>query len=547
MKKIILRFSAAIFALIFISFSAYAQYRPETFAITNARIVTVSGKNIEKGTIVIRDGLIEAVGENARVPADAVLIDGSGLTVYPGFFDADSNYGIAAQSSAQTSRGGQNQAQSSPSNSNYPDGLQPEVTAFEQLKAGENQFETQRNAGITTALTVGNEGIFNGQSAIVNLAGDAVSSMVIRTPFAQHVTYTTLRGGQYPTSLMGTFSAMRQMFLDTQRLIELQKMYAANPRGMKRPEADASLQALIPVVSGAMPIVFNANSEREIIRSLNLAKEFKLKAIISGGQEAWKVSARLKEQNVPVLLSLNFPERTSAEAKDADPETMEILRLRVNVPKNAARLKQSGVKFAFQSGGMKNLSKDFLGNAEKSVQEGFTKDDAIRAMTLNAAEILGVENRLGSIEEGKIANLVVSRGDLFDKDKQFTHIFVDGKLFEQKEKPKTETKPGTPTATTPNIGGTYAITIEIPGQPSAATLILTQQTTTLSGSLQSPFGTSQIRDGKITAEGFTFSTTVEYAGQSFDIFVNGKVSGNKVEGTITSPQGAIPFSGTKTP
>ena len=269
---------------------------------------------------------------------------------------------------------------------------------------------------------------------------------------------------------------------------------------------------------------------------------------MSGGQESWKVANRLKAQDVPVLLSLNFPERTTAEAKDADPESLETLRLRVEVPKNAARLKQAGVKFAFQSGGMKNISKDFLGNAEKAVQDGFSKDDAIRAMTLGAAEILGVDNRLGSVEEGKIANLVVVRGDLFNKDRQFTHVFVDGKLFEQKEKPKMDTKPGTgATGATPNVGGTYNITIEIPGQPSTGTLILTQQTSVLSGSLATQFGTSQIKDGKVTADGFSFATTVEVQGQSFDIFVNGKVTGNRVEGTITSPQGAIPFSGTKTP
>lgn len=545
MKKIILRFSAAIFALIFISLSVNAQFRAETFAITNARIVTVSGKNIEKGTIVVRRGLIESVGENAKVPADAVVIDGSGLTIYPGFFDANSNYGIPAPAPRQV---GQGQTQPSTSNSNYPEGLQPEEKAFDKLKAGEAQFETQRNTGITTALTVGNNGIFNGQSAVVNLAGDSVSGMVIRTPFAEHITFTTLRSGQYPTSLMGTFSAMRQMFLDAQRLQELQRMYAANPRGMKRPDADASLQALMPIVNGTLPIVFNADTEREIIRSLDLAKEFKLKAIIAGGRESGKVADRLKAQDVPVLLSLNFPERTTAEAKDSDPESLETLRLRVEVPKNAARLKQAGVKFAFQSDGMKNLSKDFLGNAKKATENGLSKEDALRAMTLSAAEILGVDKTLGSIEEGKIANLVVMRGDIFDKDKTITHVFVDGKLFEQKEKPKTETKPGTgATGETPNISGTYAITIEIPGQPSQGTLILTQQTAILSGSLQTPFGTSNISDGKVTADGFSFSTKVEVQGQSLDIIVNGKVTGNQIEGTITTSQGAIPFSGTKNP
>jgi imidazolonepropionase-like amidohydrolase len=547
MKKFILRLSIAIFALFSINFSVNAQYRAEMFAITNAKIVTVSGKTIEKGTIVIRNGLIEAVGENVIVPADAIAIDGTGLSIYPGFIDANSSYGIPLQPPRPLGQG-QGQAQTPTSNSNYPDGLQPEKTAFEELRANESQFETQRNTGITTALTVGSDGIFNGQSAVINLSGDTVSTMIVKTPFAQHVSFTTLRGG-YPGSLLGTFSAIRQMFYDTQRLIEIQKLNASNPVGIKRPEADATLQALIPVVNGSMPIVFNANSEREIIRALDLSKEFGLKAIISGGLESWKVADRLKQQNVPVLLSLNFPERTAAEAKDADPENLETLRLRVEVPKNAARLKQAGVRFAFQTGGLKNVSSDFLGNVGKSVANGLSKDDALRALTISAAEILGVEKRLGSIDQGKIANLVVVRGDLFGKEKQFTHIFVDGNLFLQKEKPKVEDRRpnGAPTGELPQIGGKWSVNIEIPGQSMTATYTFVQQGATFSGTMETPLGTTAFSDGKVTPDGFSFSATVDFQGQTFDILVSGKMTGNAVEGTITSPQGVIPFSGTKIP
>ncbi len=265
--------------------SAEAQTRADVYAITGARIVTVSGETIEKGTVVVRDGLIEAVGASARVPADARVVDGTGLTVYPGFIDALTNLGLQAR--PQTGPGPQ-AAQQSPqnaSNSNYPVGLRPEETSFEQLKAGEAQFETNRSAGFTTALTVGRDGVFNGQSAVINLAGGSVSEMVVKTPFAQHFTFRTVPGN-YPVSLLGTFSAFRQMLLDAQRLDALQRAYDDNPRGLKRPESDKSLEALIPVVTGAMPIVFNANTEREISRALDLAREFKLKAIIAGGQEA---------------------------------------------------------------------------------------------------------------------------------------------------------------------------------------------------------------------------------------------------------------------
>ncbi|MGI8556633.1 MAG: amidohydrolase family protein [Pyrinomonadaceae bacterium] len=548
MKKFILHFFAAIFASVMLNLCINAQTRTDIYAITNARIFTAAGAAIEKGTVVIRDGLIEEVGANVRVPADARVIEGSGLTVYPGFFDAATNLGIAAPTPALPTLGQRvtiSQTPAAQSNSNYPNGLQPENKAVEQLKAGDAQFEAQRNAGITTALTVGRDGIFNGQSALINLAGDSVSEMIVSEPIAQHVTFRTL-GGTYPTSLLGTFSALRQMFLDAARLQEIQKMYAKNPRGLPRPAADASLEALIPALNRQMPVVFNANSEREIVRALDLAQEFNLAAIIAGGQEAWKQADRLKKQNVPVLLSLNFPKRTTAASPEADPETLEILRLRVETPKCAARLQQAGVKFAFQSGGMTNPN-DFLANAAKAVENGLSGDDAIRAMSLNAAEIFGVDNRLGTIETGKIANLVVSRGDILSKNKTITQVFIDGKLFEPKEKSKTPIPPnGTTTAGFANVSGTYSISIQVPGQAIPATLTLVGQGGNLSGSLQSQFGTSQI-EGEVTAEGFNFRTTADFAGRSSEINVSGKVAGNQISGTFTTQQGATQFSGTKVP
>ena len=548
MKKQILRVSFAFLAVFLFSVSfADAQTRTDVYAITNAQIVTVSGRTIDRGTVVVRNGLIEAVGAAAKIPADAQVIDGSGLTIYPGFFDTLTKLGLPAQTAR---RGGQNQpgqqTQQPQSNSNYPNGLQPEITAEQELKAGEAQFEAQRNAGFTTVLTVADDNIFNGQSAVINLAGETVSAMIVKTPVAQHISFRTLPGGQYPTSLMGTFSALRQMFLDAQRLAEMKKMYAANPRGMKRPEADPSLEALLPVLSGQIPVVMNANLEREIVRALDLAKEFKLKAIIAGGQEAWQVADRLKADNVPVLLSLDFPKRTAAASAEADPEPLSLLRLRAETPSAAVRLQNAGVKFAFQSGAMRNIS-DFLMNAGKAVESGLTKDAAIRAMTLSSAEIFGVNNQLGSIEDGKIANLVVMRGDIFGKEKTITHVFVDGKLFEQKEKPKTPAGAITQPGAAANVGGTYSVTLEIPGQPLPATMILTQQGATLTGNLQTQFGTTTIKDGKVTSEGFSYNATVDFQGQSLEIFVKGTVTGNQISGTVDTPQGPISFSGTKTP
>lgn len=542
-------FAFGAFILLSVCGAVNAQTRTDVYAITNARVVTVSGATIERGTVVVRDGIIEAVGATARVPADARVLDGTGLTVYPGFFDALTTLGLQTPQPRPPGGGQQQQQQQTPqpqTNSNYPNGLQPELTAFEQLKGGDAQFETSRNAGFTTALTVSRDGVYNGQSAIINLAGNSVSEMVVKTPSALHFTFRTIPGG-YPASLLGTFSAFRQMLLDARRLQELQKMYAANPLGMKRPDEDRSLEALFPVLSGAMPVVFNANTEREIVRSLDLAREFKLNAIIAGGQEAWKLAPRLKEQNVAVLLSLNFPKRTSSFSAEADPEDLETLRFRAETPKGAARLALAGVRFAFQSGGLTNIN-DFFANAARTTENGLAPEAAIRAMTIAPAQIFGVDNRLGTIETGKIANLTIVRGDILSKDRSVTHVFVDGRMFEQKIQPRTPAQTGGTTPALAAVGGNYSITIEIPGQTTPGTLALTQQGAVLTGTMSTELtGTSPIKDGKVTSDGFSFSATVSVGGSQMEITVTGRITGNQISGTIDSPQGAIPFTGTKNP
>lgn len=540
----------------------------QSYAITNAKIVTVSGATIEKGTVVVRNGLIFAVGANVTAPADATVLDAGGATVYPGFIDTVTNLGIVAPTAGPggggQGGGGGGQAAAAAaaaaaqptSNSNFPAGLRPEVTVEEILRGGDAQFETSRNAGFTSALSTGRTGIFSGQSAVINLAGDSVSSLVVRSPFAQHISFVTLGGG-YPGSLLGTFSALRQIFNDARRLQENQRAYDADPKGMQRPGSDKSLEALFAVLNRQMPVVFNANSEIEIIRALDLMKEYNLNGMIAGGLEAWKVADRLKAQNVPVLLSLNFPKRLTASSPDADPEPLAVLRSRADVPKGASKLAAAGVKFAFQSGGATAMA-DYFANAGKAIENGLSRDVAIRAMTLGAAEILGVDKTLGSIETGKVANIVVIRGDLFGRDKFASHVFVDGRHFEQKEpvRPAGGRGPGgqgggpgaTPTATTgPSIGGTYLITIDVPGQPIQATLNLTQAGTVITGTMVSQLGSSQVANGRATANGFSFTTSVQFGGASIDISVAATVSGNQVSGTVDSPQGPVSFSGSKNP
>lgn len=415
----------------------------DTYAITNARIVTVSGPVIERGTVVVRNGLIAAAGANVSAPPDARVIDGSGLTVYPGLIDSYTNLGLpeAAPSPSPVDGGGGGffaltlPRPASGPNSTQPPGLQPEVMVEGVIRPGGNEIEASRNIGITTALTLPRIGIWMGQSALINLAGDTPQQMIVRSPVAMHVGFTPLRTGGYPGSLLGVFSTLRQMMLDAQRYRDSMQIYERSPRGTRRPDTDRSLAALVPVIEGRMPVVMLANSEREISRALDLGEEFKLRLIIAGGREADHVADRLAKLKVPVFLSLNLPKRTTAAIPEADPETLRVLRERVEAQQTAGKLAKAGVRFAFQSGALTNMA-ELLANASRTIENGLSPTDALRAFTIWPAEILGVQDQLGSIEAGKIANLTVVRGDLFDRNGRVTQVFIDGRPFEIKPAPE---------------------------------------------------------------------------------------------------------------
>jgi imidazolonepropionase-like amidohydrolase len=515
----------------------------DTWAITNARIFTVSGPAIERGTVVIRNGLIAAVGANVSAPPDARVIDGAGLTVYPGLIDAYTNLALPEPAASPSPGGGAFAFFAAPQprpaggpNSTQPVGLQPEVMVEDVIRAGGPEIEASRNTGITTALTSPRTGIWMGQSALINLSGDTPQQMIVRSPVAMHVGFTPLRG-TYPGSLMGVFVTLRQMMHDAQRYRDAMQIYDRNPRGTRRPETDRSLAALVPVVDGRMPVVMLANSEREISRALDLASEFKLQLIVAGGREADRVADRLVKQKVPVLLSLNLPRRTTAAIPEADPEPLRVLRERVAAQQTAGKLAKAGVRFAFQSGSLSNMS-DLLVNAGRVIEHGLQPADALRAFTIWPAEILGVENQLGSIEVGKIANLTVTRGDLFDRNSRVAHVFIDGRPVDLRP------APGGPARS--SLSGAWTVNVNLGQVERSITLNLRQEGDRLSGSISGTLGAGEISNASSTSAGeVRFTVPLNIEDQTREATFAGRLANNELRGTVTIV-GAAPGTFTAT-
>ena len=542
-----LRFSYLVAILFTLTSTVYAQLsNSESYAIKGATIVTVSGATIPNGTIVIRNGLIAAVGADVKVPADARVIEGKGMTVYPGLIDAYSSYGIRPPT--PPAGGGDPQAaflaQANAGASGA--GLLPEVTVNDLLLVNAETFDQQRNAGITAALTSPRDGVFRGRSAFINLGTESGEKLLLRSPLALSIGFGGARGS-YPGSLMGVFAFLRQSFLDAKNYQELWDHYGKSPRGKARPTHNKSLESLLPVISGKMPVIFNVTSEREMRRAITLSEEFNLKYMLSGAGQSYLIPDLLKQKNATVLLSLGFPQKP-ANLDDPESESLRVLRDRAEAPKAAAALSKAGVKFAFTSGNLTRPA-DFIGNASKAVEAGLAKDEALKALTLYPAQIFGISEQLGSIEQGKIANLIVTTGDLFSKDTKIKYTFVDGRQFEVKapEIPRAGRAGVAPAGTTVNAAGNWTLTINSPAGTMNSPLNIQVDKENVTGEIGSPSGNVAITNGKLNGNELSFTYSINFHGQQMTISTKGKIEGNSINGSMETMGTSFDFSGVRKP
>jgi imidazolonepropionase-like amidohydrolase len=530
---------------------------PDVYAIRDARIITGTGRVIAKGTVVIRDGLIAGVGENERIPADARVIDGTGLTVYPGLIDGYTSLGLAAP--AQPQRGGGQGAQTpaaAAAQQPQPDqGLgDPSMAAADQVRPGGNSMEDARAVGVTTALTSPRQGIFAGQTALINLAGSEPSDLVLRSPVALTVQFTGTGGflGGFPNSLMGTVAFIRQTFYDAVDYRNKVDRYNRTKRGVPRPEHDRKLAALQPAIRGDLPVLFVANSDGDIRRALMISDEFKLKPIIAGALYGYRVAGMLKAKNVPVILSVDFPRR-NADLPEDETESLRVLRERAETRRGPAALALAGVRFAFTSGTLR--PQDFIANVQTAIDNGLSKDEALRALTVNAAEIFGVSEQLGTVEEGKIANLVVASGDLLAKDTKIRHVFIDGSEVELRPEPPAQRagrggqsgQAGQPSGgPAVNPAGEWDLVMRSPQGEINAKLSLRREGEQITGTFSGPTGSFAIQNAVVSGNQLRFSVSLQMGGDTMQATVTGTIEGDSMRGVMMMPAlGSFEFTGSR--
>ncbi len=537
--------SAARFAALFALFCAvpalYAQGgEPQYFAIRGAKVFPVSGPPIENATIVISRGLITAVGKDVAVPPEAWVIDGKGLTVYPGLVDSFTDVGIPAAPTASGEgglRGSQERARG-PEDRPYST---PWRSAADEVSLSDKRIETWRNGGFTTVVSAPKGGIFPGQAAVLDLAGERAGDLVVKSPVAIPVTFQTSGGfgGGFPSSIMGSLAYIHQVWLDTQWSIKGQATYEKNPRSVARPRYDRTEAALAEALEDHALVLIPANNSVQLRRALELVDRWNVKSAIYGGQMAYEVAPEIAAKKLPVLVNLKWPE---AE-KDADPEdkpSLRTLRFRDRAPSSPAALAKAGVKFAFYSGGL-TAPKDALKAAKQSIDAGLWPDAALRALTLSAAEILGVADRLGSIENGKIANLVVTDGDLFDEKTKIKMVFVDGRKFEVREPEKPKDPPKG------DISGKWKLSYTTPDRgPEESTADLAMEKDgTINGTVTGRQGATSIISGYLSADKFSFTINIPIEGSPADVTFSRTFDGTSLKGSISVQGFSLDFTGVK--
>ncbi len=503
-------------------------------ALTNVRVVQAPGKVLDNATIVIRDGIIKEVSRDGEAPAGARIWDLSGHTVYPGFIDAHADLGMDA-----VPEGGDV----------GPTHWNPQVRAWFSTTAN-LQDDSQRRAalrsqGFGTALAVPGQGIFRGTGSVVNLGDAGVRERVLVPDMIQAIGFQRSfeLGGSYPNSTMGTTALMKQTLMDADWYIRAWDAYESSGRSFLPPETSEALGALESVVQGGQPVVFETSSEEEYLRAHAIASEFGVQAWYRGSGQEYRLIDVLRDRRDPLIVPLDFPDAPDV----TDPEaalnaTLQDLRHWYLAPTSPAQLADAGIPFAITADGMSSIN-DFLPNLRIAVARGLSSDDALAALTTTPARWLGLSRSHGTIEEGKIANLLVSEGDLFTQDAEIRDVWVQGRVYDITRPAQIDPRGTWRITSTDEWGFDAILTLEGPVNRLRGQLeVAAGSTTRFDGALVN------ISSAEAVAE--TGRIEVRFDGEELGyqgtVLLAGSVRGDEFFGWTSLPNGADPsFSGSR--
>jgi N-acetylglucosamine-6-phosphate deacetylase len=401
------------------------QHTPSVYALTNARLVIAPGRVLPKATLLLRDGVITAEGAKILIPPDAVVRDLSGMTVYAGWIDAYSEIGVpkVTPPSAAASRGP----------TYWSRWVTPEFRADQAFRPDTSQARALRSQGFTTALASPSVGIVKGTSAVVELgdgeARDAMLEPIAALHIAMKPPQTSEDIEEYPDSPMGAYALLRQALLDADWYARAQAAWQAHP-DLPRPEENHALEALQGYGSGTKRVIVDTDGELDALRADRLAREFRLNVILRGSGREYRRLDAIRETGRAIIVPLHFPVAPSVESpEDAMNLSLEQLLHWDLAPENPGRLARAGVPICLTADGLPD-SIPFLVAVRRAVQRGLTADAALKALTVTPAALFGLSAKLGTLDPGRTANLIVTDGDVFSFRTKIREVWVDGRRYD---------------------------------------------------------------------------------------------------------------------
>jgi imidazolonepropionase-like amidohydrolase len=534
-----------------------------TYAITNATVVQAPGRKIDQATVVIKDGLILSVGKNISIPPEAILIKGDSLHIYAGFIDGLSRAGVIKPKEEQNRERPKDPGNPAPEVA----GITPQNDVRTFLNPADKSVEDLRALGFTTAQVVPYGNMLPGQGAIVLLGGKSVDAMVLS---GKSSLFSELTGAQrvYPSTVIAVMSKWRELYRQAVQSKNYETLYAANRAGISRPASDRILEAFYPVIERKMPVLFEADRYLETQRILALQSDLGFSLMLGDLKEGWDAIPKLKANGTKVFLSLDLPEDKKDEKKDAKdkkdvkpaepkkeekssmtPAEKEALEKRkaeftALYTGQAASFQKAGISFGFSS--LTAKTADIRANLRRMITAGLTEDQALGALTTSPAQLLGLSDRLGTVDNGKIANLVISNKPYFNEKAKVRYVFVDGVMYkyDDKEAPKAD-----PNAKV-DIVGTWAVVAETTQGKNESSLTIKKDGNNFSGSVSGGRLPEAVALERVELNGneLKYSYTMQMGGQSFKVEVDATVEGSTFKGTATAGNyGSFPVEGKKDP